>query len=319
MINTIALTEDLELLIDVPIERLTESDINWYWVDITECDESYKSLLSEHFGFHHLSIEDCLHYYERPKVDYYDTYNFFVLNALNIKSLTASDLNLFVGKNYIVSFHKVEIMQIKAVREKLISNKNIWAEGHLYVTYLIFDKIVDQYFPAVYQIEDKLGSITIRAGGNLNESIINKVFGLREDLLKLRRIINSMKELLYRIINSEHLQEFRDSKQYFNDIYDHLLKLSDIVESNREMTADMRDSYLSINSHRMNRIMTILTIITSIFIPLTFVVGIYGMNFEYMPELSWKYGYFLVLGIMAIIGVGMFLWFKIKGWLNIYK
>ena len=128
-----------------------------------------------------------------------------------------------------------------------------------------------------------------------------------------------MKELLYRILNSEHLQDFRNSKKYFNDIYDHLLKLSDIIESNREMTADMRDSYLSINSHQMNKIMTILTIITSIFIPLTFVVGIYGMNFDFMPELRWKYGYFIILSVMAVGGIFMFLWFKIKGWLNIYK
>lgn len=319
MISIVALTEDLELLLDVPVERLNAPDINWYWVDITAGNESEITLLSEYFRFHHLSIEQCLHYYERPKVDHFDTYNFFVLNALNTKNLSAIGLNLFVGKNYVVSYHKIEISEIKEVREKLVANKNIWVEGHLYVTYLIFDKIVDQYFPAVYQIEDKLGRITIRAGGKLNESIINKVFGLREDLLRLRRIVNSMKELSYRIINSEHLQDFRNSKHYFNDIYDHLLKLSDAVESNREMTADIRDSFISINSHRMNKIMTVLTIITSIFIPLTFIAGIYGMNFDYMPELRWKYGYFLILGFMAAIGLGLFLWFKIKGWLNINR
>lgn len=319
MIKTLAFTEDLKLLVDVPVERLDAPDINWYWVDITSHDESDISLLSEHFNFHHLAIEDCLLDYERPKVNYYNEYNFFVLNALNLTNLTTVDLNLFVGKNYIVSFHKVELIEISNVHEKVISNENIWAEGHLYVTYLIFDKIVDQYFPTVYQVEDNLEQIVIMAGGNVGQNIINRVFSLREDLIKLRRTINSMKELLYRILNSEHLHDFRNSKHYFNDIYDHLLKLSDIIESNREMTADMRDSYLSINSHQMNKIMTILTIITSIFIPLTFVVGIYGMNFDFMPELRWKYGYFIILSVMAAGGISMFLWFKIKGWLNIYK
>lgn len=319
MFNTLALTENLELLVDVSVDRLNEPDINWYWVDISAPNESDILLLSEHFHFHHLAIEDCLHLYDRPKVDFYDKYNFFVLNALNLSSLTTVSLNLFIGKNYVVSFHKSQLIEISNLRDKLISNKNIWAEGHLYVAYLIFDKIVDQYFPAVYQIEDNLSKIVIRAGENVGHSIINRVFDLREDLLKLRRNIYSMKELLYRILNSEHLQDFRNSKHYFNDIYDHLLKLSDIIDSNREMTADMRDSYLSINSHRMNKIMTILTVVSSVFIPLTFIVGVYGMNFDYMPELKWRFGYFIILCIMAALGIAMFLWFKIKGWLNIYK
>jgi magnesium transporter len=257
--------------------------------------------------------------YERPKVDFYDKYNFFVLNALNSQMLTTIDLNLFVGENYVVSVHKTDLIEISDVRDKLISNKNIWAKGHLYVSYLIFDRIVDQYFPAVYQIEDNLSKIVIRSGSNVSHNIINRVFILREELLKLRRNIYSMKELLYRILNSEHLQDFRNNKHYFNDIYDHLLKLSDIIDSNRELTADMRDSYLSINSNRMNKIMTILTVISSIFIPLTFIVGIYGMNFDYMPELKWRFGYFIIMGIVVAIGIAMFLWFKIKGWLNIYK
>lgn len=319
LINTLALTESLELLVDVSVDRLSEPDINWYWVDISTPEESDILLLSDYFHFHHLAIEDCLHLYERPKVDFYDKYNFFVLNALNLPNLTSVDLNLFVGKNYVVSFHKTDLIELSNLREKLISNQNIWTEGHLYITYLIFDKIVDQYFPAVFKIEDSLSKIVIRASKNVSHIVIDRVFSLREDLLKLRRNINSMKELLYRILNSEHLQDFRNNKHYFNDIYDHLLKLSDIVDSNREMTADMRDSFLSINSNRMNKIMTILTVISSIFIPLTFIVGIYGMNFDIMPELRWKYGYFIILGIMGAIGVAMFLWFKVKGWLNIYK
>jgi magnesium transporter len=123
-----------------------------------------------------------------------------------------------------------------------------------------------------------------------------------------------MRDLLYRIINSERLAGQKDSLVYFTDIYDHLLKLSDMIESNREITADMRDSYMSINSNRMNKIMKTLTVSTSIFLPLTFLVGVYGMNFHNMPELSLPYGYYTLLIIMAIIGGGMILWFRKKGW-----
>ena len=126
-----------------------------------------------------------------------------------------------------------------------------------------------------------------------------------------------MRDLLYRTLNSDRLPGFKEHKIYFSDIHDHLLKLSDMIESSREITSDLRDSYLSINSNRMNTNMMVLTVITSIFIPLTFVAGIYGMNFEYMPELTWKYGYFMALGIMTCIGISMFLWFKRKGWFDV--
>lgn len=319
MISTIALTEGSELLVDVPVDRLDGPDVKWYWVDISAPSESELAVLSDHYHFHPLAIEDCLHYNERPKVDYYDHYNFLVLSALDLATSATVNLDLFVGKNFVVSFHKVELPEVVAVREKLTSNTSGWGEGHLYVTYLIFDKIVDQYFPAVYKIEDSLEGLVVQAGGSVGQDLISTVFTLRESLLRLRHTINSMKELLYRILNSGHLEDLRGSKLYFNDIYDHLLRLSDMVDSCREMTADMRDSYVSVNSHQMNRIMTTLTVITSVFIPLTFIVGVYGMNFRYMPELRWRFGYFGVLGLMVAIGLTMVLWFRAKGWLRIYK
>ncbi|MCY9021242.1 magnesium and cobalt transport protein CorA, partial [Priestia megaterium] len=128
-----------------------------------------------------------------------------------------------------------------------------------------------------------------------------------------------MRDLLYRIINSERLHIPAEQKAYFNDIYDHLIKLTSMVEANRDMTSDMRDNYLSLNANRMNSIMMTLTIISSIFIPLTFVVGLYGMNFDHMPELHWHYGYYIVLGIMGLMTIGMILWFKRKGWFNVNK
>ena len=145
---------------------------------------------------------------------------------------------------------------------------------------------------------------------------MDEVFEIRGSLLKLRKTVNFMRDLLYRILNAERLKGFQEHKLYFSDIHDHLIKLSNMIESSREMTSDMRDNFLSINSTRMNRNMMVLTVITTIFIPLTFIVGVYGMNFQNMPELSWKYGYFGVLLIMSIIAIVMFLWFKRKGWFD---
>lgn len=319
MIYTFGQTKEIKFLEGASIERLKESDILWYWVDFECADQEEVKVLRDQFDFNPLAIEDCLEDIERPKVDFYDTYNFFVLHSLDLKALKPDELDLFIGSNYIVSFHISELQEISYVRQKIAANDKIIEKGHSYVAYLIFDKVVDQYFPLVYQIEDTLNEIDIKLSDKKVHNLIDQVFDIRTDLIKLRHTVNSMKELFYRILNSEHLEEFRNSKRYFNDIYDHLLKLSDIIEINREITSDIRDNYLSINSHRMNKIMTTLTIISSIFIPLTFIVGIYGMNFDYMPELRWRYGYFIILGIMAVVMISMALWFIRKGWFNIKK
>ncbi|MEC0303362.1 magnesium/cobalt transporter CorA, partial [Terribacillus saccharophilus] len=151
------------------------------------------------------------------------------------------------------------------------------------------------------------------------QTVINEVFDIRSDLLRTRRTIAPMRDLIYRLLSIQKFDFVQTQKAYFNDIYDHLLKLTEIVDSNRELTSDMRDSYESINSNRMNAIMMTLTIVSTIFIPLTFIAGVYGMNFVNMPELQWKYGYPVAMLLMAIIAVVMLWRFKRKGWFNIFK
>lgn len=316
MINTLARTKTGEELLDIPVERLFNSDIAWFWADFEAATQEEIQLLFNPFQFDPLSIEDCLEKLERPKVDYYDGYHFFVLHSLDQVTLQPNELDLFAGDNYVVTFHYDKLSEIENVRQALLKHPAPDDKGHLFITYQIFDKIVDQYFPLVYRIEDALNDIDIQSSDRSMHNLMDKVFEIRTDLLKLRRTINAMKELLYRILNSLHLETLRGRKHQFDDIYDHLLKLSDIIDSNREVTSDVRDNYLSTNSHKMNKIMTTLTLISSIFIPLTFIVGIYGMNFDYMPELRWRYGYFTILGMMIALGASMFFWFKNKGWME---
>ncbi|MGE4282876.1 MAG: magnesium/cobalt transporter CorA [Clostridia bacterium] len=319
MIRILALKKNGMLVDDMKIEQLNSDDIHWFWVDFNNPSQEEIKLLDSYFKFHHLAIEDCLYYLQRPKIDYYGSYDFFVMHSLNHETLLVQEVDLFIGENFVVSYHSEDLPEINQAWDEVKVNSKTWTQGHIYITYLIMDKIVDQYFPAVYRIEDELSDLDSLARKTMSRNLVEQLFDIRSDLLKLRRTINSMRDLLYRILNSTHLKEFEDSYLYFADIYDHLLKLSDMIESNRDMTADIRDSYLSINSNRMNIIMTVLTVITAIFIPLTFIAGVYGMNFSYMPELRWKYGYFLVLGFMGGIGVALFYWFKRKGWLDFYK
>lgn len=319
MIHTLVLTKDSRLFTDDSLENLPLEDIEWYWVDFEAPTVEETDRLRSFFGFHELSIEDCLEHLERPKLDYYDAYEFFVLHALDQDTLEPIEIDLFVGSNYIVSYCKTASPEIVSARRKLRPETLPKENGPVHIAYLIFDKIVDCYFPPVYRTEDMLDEINERITGGRADRLMDQVFDIRAKLLKLRHIVNSMKELLYRTLNSGHLGSFKENERNFNDIYDHLLKLSDIIESNREVTADIRENYVSMNSHKMNKIMTLLTIITSVFIPLTFIVGIYGMNFDNMPELRWRYGYFAVLGLMALVGISLLIWFKRKGWFDIKK
>ena len=316
MIRVLAITKDFKLICDLPLDDLTNDNILWYWVDFNNPSQDEISLLDSHFHFHQLSIEDCVFSFNSPKLDYYENYNFFVLNTINKDTLDPIEVSLFVGNKYIVSYHANELNDLDEAFERAKTNEKSWDKGPSFIAHQILDKIVDYFFPAINKIQDKLDEIEKNVKKSPIHTLMDETFRLRIDLLKLRRTINSMRDLLYRILNSERLIGFHEHKLYFSDIHDHLVKLSDMVTSNREITSDMRDNYLSINSSRMNKNMMVLTVITTIFIPLTFIVGIYGMNFENMPELTWKYGYFVVLGIMTFIATKMFLWFKRKGWFD---
>ncbi|MFK7679626.1 magnesium/cobalt transporter CorA [Priestia megaterium] len=319
MIRTIAITQDLHVKEDIPLDHLSDPSIKWFWVDLASPSEEEAEVLETFFHFHPLAIEDCLHLLQRPKLDYYEDYSFLVLHYLNSHTLDVEEVDVFIGDNYLVTFHFKPLLSIETVQQRLLQHPNGFNKGVSYIAYAILDQLVDDYFPIVYEIEDKLNEIESKDAKKSIALLMNDVFDIRSDLLKLRKTVLPMRDLLYRIINSERLHIPAEQKAYFNDIYDHLIKLTSMVEANRDMTSDMRDNYLSLNANRMNSIMMTLTIISSIFIPLTFVVGLYGMNFDHMPELHWHYGYYIVLGIMALMTIGMILWFKQKGWFNVNK
>lgn len=314
MIRTLAITTDFNVLHNVPLKQLSDPNINWYWVDFHDPTEEEALQLKSHFHFHPLAIEDCFYLLQRPKMDHYEKVHFFVMHAINAKTLAAEEVDMFLGSNYMVTFHLHESREIEDAWSKISEQENLRNEGHIYAAYLVLDNLVDQYFPSVYQIEDQLDEIENNLNAEAVEVLMNHIFEIRSKLLKLRRTIVPMRDLLYRVINTDRIDQIREHLVFFTDIHDHLLKLSEMIESNRDMTADMRDSYISLNSNRMNTIMKTLTVITTIFMPLTFIAGIYGMNFAYMPELEWHWGYFAILLVMFGIGFGMFSWFWKKGW-----
>ncbi|MDQ0879784.1 magnesium/cobalt transporter CorA [Peribacillus sp. V2I11] len=316
MIRTCAITFNQEVSFGLPLTEMNNPDIEWYWVDFSNPTNKEIELLSNHFHFHPLAIEDCLDdFNQRPKMDFYEGYQFLVIHALREKVFKAVELDMFVGEKWIVSFHKEDMLELEKVWEEIAGNKML-KQSPFFLMHRIIDRIVDEFFPPVYKIESELGSIEENTENDTINELMDQLFDLRTDMSRLRRTILPMRDLLYRMISSERLKYLKDQHLYFNDVYDHLLKLTEMLESYRDFSSDIRDSYLSVNSNNMNSTMMTLTVITTIFMPLTFIVGVYGMNFEYMPELNWHYGYFLILGMMGGIALMMFLLFVKKGWLN---
>jgi magnesium transporter len=314
MIRIMAVDQQFELIPGATLEDLDQPEVMWYWVDFDVPSQDEAMLLDTHFHFHPLAIEDCYHLLQRPKLDHYGKVNFLVVHAVNVLTLAVEEVDLFWGERFIVTFHLAPSREIHGAWSRMEQQEALRHRGHGYAAYTVMDSLVDEYFPSIYQIEDQLNDIEMKGRDAPTQLLMNEIFEIRTKLLKLRRTIVPMRDLFYRIVSSDKIEGIKEELIYFTDIYDHLLKLSEIIETTREMTADMRDSYISLNSNRMNNIMKTLTVITTIFMPLTFVAGIYGMNFAYMPELTWHWGYFAILGIMFGIGFAMFLWFRRKGW-----
>ncbi|MFY4773525.1 magnesium/cobalt transporter CorA [Metabacillus sp. RGM 3146] len=318
MIRTLAINTTGEVLYDLPLRSLKNKEIKWFWVDFQAPTEQEITILSRFFRFHPLAIEDCVEFVQRPKLDFYDDYYFLVLHSINHKNLAAEEVDLFVSEQYIVSYHKSSVRDLNNLFLKVKKEPHLQT-GPMQIMYQILDSLVDDYFPPVYKMEDLLNEIEENTKGQTVSVLMDQVFSIRSDLYKLRRTIIPMRDLLYRMISSTRLSKLKEKEIYLQDVYDHLLKLVEMVDANRELTADIRDSYLSISSEKMNRIMMTLTVISSIFLPLTFIAGLYGMNFENMPELKWKYGYFIALGVMAVIGGGMIIFFWKKGYFRYNK
>ncbi|MED4228329.1 magnesium/cobalt transporter CorA [Neobacillus cucumis] len=317
MIRFIGITEEHRLEKQFSIENLNFKKYKRFWVDFDAPTEEEAKCLADIFHFHPLAIEDCINkVLQRPKLDYYDDHTFFITHTVREedKEILKDELDFFVGENFIVTFHLHSSKEVSQVWDQIVNQENVDQFGSLHVFYKILDKSVDNYFPIINSIEDKLDEIEENTYNKPMNNLLNELFKTRYLLLNLMHTVNPMRDLLYRMLNSHRLSDIINRKEYFSDIYDHLLKLSDLVMSNREITADIRENYLSINSHQTNNVMKFLTIMTSIFAPLTLIAGIYGMNFKHMPELSWEYGYGYALILMGIIGLSMFLLFKKKGW-----
>jgi len=313
MLHIIGMNKNKVIERNISLEEAKSSKYTWFWVDMNEPTQEEIQLLTTEFKFHQLAIEDCLEYVQRPKLDYYEGYHFLILHELQKLDLEETEIDIFVSDHFVVTFHMHRSPIISQVLESIHTDRRA-SKSPLHLTHRIIDELVDSYFPLMYRLEDELADLEVDQMKKQVHNAVERLYDIRTDLSKLRRTILPTRDLLYRILNSNRFKDISEHRIYFEDIHDHLMKLSDMIEANRDLASDIRESYFSLSSEKMNGIMKTLTIISSFFLPLTFIVGLYGMNFHFMPELTWKYGYLFVLVIMGFVTLLMYIFFKRKGW-----
>ncbi len=296
-----------------------KATVTWINVDGVH-DSEVISKIGGHFGIHPLILEDIMNTAQRPKLEDMCDYIFIVLRMLNYegkkKAVLSEQISLIVGPNFVISFQEREGDVFDPVRERIRTGKGrLRKMGPDYLAYVLIDAIVDNYFLILEKLGEQVEFLEEEIVSNPGRKTIQALHALKREMIYLRKSVWPLREVISGLERSGSSLIKESTDIFLRDVYDHTIQVIDTIETYRDMLSGMLDIYLSSVSNRMNEIMKVLTIIATIFIPLTFIVGIYGMNFEYMPELRWRWGYFAVLGLMVAVGVFMVLFFRKKRWL----
>lgn len=296
------------------------------WIDVDGFgDPDVIDRIGKALDLHPLALEDATNLYQRPKFEEYPSHAFVVVRMAQCTDHVSSEqLAIFLGQGFIVTFqgeHPGD--SLEPVRKRIrLDHGRIRSEGPDYLTYALIDAVLDHYFPVIDQFGDMLEQLEDELSARPVHNAIERIQHAKQDLMVLRRAILPMRDVVNSMVRDESRFVGKQARLYLRDCYDHTVQIMDVIGSFRELTAGLMELYLSAVSYRMNEIMKFLTLVSTIFIPLTFIVGVYGMNFDpqrsryNMPEIEYPYGYPLVMGGMAVIALLLVWYFKRKGWLE---
>lgn len=291
------------------------------WVNLGRPDaQEVDLILRDLFKFHPLAIEDCLSLgYQPPKVDDFNHYLFIIAHAVEpqatFRTLKTTELNLFIGKNYVVTSHLEERMTpISKVQAQLARDERLYRNGSDFLAHALLDYLVDEYMPLLDQMDEEIEWLEDQILANPRSATLERILDLKHAVMSLRRIIGPMREMANRLSRDDFTVIDRQSRIYFRDIYDHLVRIQDLSESIRDIVSGAMDIYLNSTSLRLNEVMKALTIVSTIFLPLSFLAGVFGMNFVVFPEIHWQYGYAYAWVLFILIAALMLYFFKRRRW-----
>lgn len=291
------------------------------WLNINGVhDEALLKEIGKAYSIHHLVLEDILSTHQRPKMEEYENYIYIVLKMLtfdeNKKEISSEQVSFVLGENVVISFQEKEGDVFDPIRKRIkTSSGRVRKMSADYLVYTLIDIIIDNYYLILERLGGNLDTLDEGIFSNASEHHLQQIHRIRHDLVHMRKHVLPLRDMFHAFERSDSPLITQQTKHYLRDAYDHTVQIIDSLDVCREMQSSLQDMYMSNQSNKMNQIMQTLTIIATLFIPLTFIAGIYGMNFHHMPELSWKYGYSTVLFVMAMLASTMLVWFRKKKWL----
>lgn len=292
------------------------------WVDMEAPTEADEQVLLDVFQFHPLTVEDCRENRHYPKIEEFDGYLYFIVHG--VRADTSSDrfntieLDGFLGPNYVITYHHDYFRSITNVKQLLHNTPVACQRGAAFLLHQILDHVVDYYSPVLDDFDRRIDQIEsdIFSLNRPNNQILAEIMDIKRSVLRLRRISGKQMDILHRMSRGEFALIPDEMRPFYRDVYDHLVRVVDLAENYRDLISGSLEAYLSVVSNRMNEIMKVLTIFSATMLPLTFIAGVYGMNFDHMPELHAKYGYYAVWFIMIVVVSGMLIFFRRRGWIG---
>ncbi|MBI5529580.1 MAG: magnesium/cobalt transporter CorA [Deltaproteobacteria bacterium] len=290
------------------------------WVDLAApSEDEWRKALVETFNFHPLAVEDAVQDVHHPKVDGYDGYVYLVVHGVRLEHknrvVRTEELDIFLGKNFVVTHHREPISTIDDVIALCAKDeRRLKLAPDMFVAELL-GSLIDHYLPVIDAIDAELDEVEGTAIKRPDPKVLDKILSLKRSISNIRRVVGPQREVINKIIRGDFPIVSEKSRPYFRDVYDHIVRIIDINDAERDLSSGLLDLYLSVVSYRLNDVMRVLTVVTVIIMPLTLISSIYGMNFKNMPELGWHYGYFGILGLMAALAVGLVVFFRKRRWL----
>ena len=299
----------LKTIVDIP---------GLLWLDLADPMSHDLDDLAARYGFHELAIEDCRHHIQLAKLDYYDGYSFIIINSTHYSvtpcEVQVREIDAFLGPDYIVTVHDGPSAAVAEIEKRVVSNaKHLTRPDH--VVHAMIDLVVDRYLPTLDHIGDTIDEVEDQLLISPTSTHLQTIFELKRGLLQFRRAVSSQRELLNLLIRDDSSLIHQDMRIYFRDVYDHVVRAMDLVETYRDLLTGGLDIYLTQMANRTNDIVKALTILATIMLPLTLVTGYFGMNFEYMPLLKNPNGIWYATGGMLVITISMLAFFKLRKWL----
>jgi magnesium transporter len=296
-------------------------DSSIVWVDVQGLgDEAFLRRMADLFHLHPLAVEDVVNVPQRPKTEAYGNCIFVVTRMIMVQDgepIRNEQVSIFLGRNFVLTFQERPGDCFDPVRERLRNPAGrMRTNGPDYLAYALLDSVIDGYYPVLEQLGDELAALEKESLEQPTKNTLRATNKVRMTLLLMRRVLWPQREAINSLIRDENALVSDNVRLYLRDTHDHCSQVADVVESYRELVSAVANTYLTVVSNRTNEVMKVLTIMASIFIPLTFMAGIYGMNFDYMPELHMRYGYPLLWAAMIAVGLGMVYYFRRKGWLS---